>query len=229
VKNEYFGDVNDFWKYAILRALGAAGLRVFVCWMLTAPASGRDGRKLAYLEQAARYRPFDPELFDALAVAVRSGRRDVRVAEEELLDGAGYYGSLLGDAAAERAAYFEGLWRAAAGYDVLFFDPDNGIERGVRKGRVGSHRYVYLDEVAEAFARGQTPVVFQHFTREPRAEFLARTAERARAATQAGEIVVASTPNVAYFAALRPEHGARVRGAFAELEARPASRVSLGP
>jgi hypothetical protein len=228
VKNEYFGDVNDFWKYAILRALCAAGLRVFVCWMLTAPASGRDGRKLAYLQQPARYRPFDQELFDALAAAVRGRRRDVRVAEEELLDGSGYHGSLLGDAAAERGGYFEALWRAAAGYDVLFFDPDNGIERGVGKGRAGSHRYVYLDEIAETFALGQTPVVFQHFTREPRTEFLARTAERVAAATQA-EIVVASTPNVAYFAALRPEHAVRVRGAFAELEARPASRVSLGP
>jgi hypothetical protein len=159
-------------------------------------------------------------------VAVRTGRRDVRVAEEELLDGA-YYGAVLTDAG--RASYIDGRWRAAAGYDVLFFDPDNGIERGVRKGRAGSHRYVYLDEIAETFARGQTPVVFQHFTREPRAEFLARTADRVRAATQAEEIVVASTPNVAYFAALRPEHRARVRGAFAELAARPESRVSLGP
>jgi hypothetical protein len=229
MKNEYFGDVSDFWKYGILRALAAQELRVFVCWMLTAAASGRDGRKLGYLEQPVRYRPFDPELYDVLAAAVQSGRREVGVAEDRLVAGAGFYGALLGDAAATRAAYFDRLWRAAAGYDVVFFDPDNGLERGVRKGQAGSHRYLYLDELAATVERGHSPVVFQYFTREPRAEFLATTAERVRAATGIDDVVVASTPHVAYFAATLTTHRDRVRQAFDEVAARPVSRVVLGP
>jgi hypothetical protein len=225
VKDEYFGDVSDFWKYGILRVLTAHGLSVFVCWMLTAPASGRDGRKLGYLAQGARHRPFDPELFDVLGTAVRSGRRGVGVAEEGLVPGAGYYAPVLGDSSVGRACYFEGLWAAADGYDVVFFDADNGIERGVRKGRAGSHRYLYLDEIATTVDRGHTPLVFQHFTREPRAEFLVRTAERVRTATQIDDVIVVSTPHVAYFAAPLPSHRGRLGLALDGVAARPGSRV----
>ena len=40
MKNQYFGDVNDYRKYGLLRLLAHAGLKIGVCWMLT-----EDGRK----------------------------------------------------------------------------------------------------------------------------------------------------------------------------------------
>ena len=36
MKNQYFGDVNDYRKYGLLRLLGRAGkVKIGVCWMLT--------------------------------------------------------------------------------------------------------------------------------------------------------------------------------------------------
>ena len=35
VKDQYFGDVNNYRKYGLLRALGHAGLKTLVVWMLT--------------------------------------------------------------------------------------------------------------------------------------------------------------------------------------------------
>lgn len=46
MKNQYAGDINDFRKYAILRALATCGFRVTVCWMLTPDDGGPDGRKV---------------------------------------------------------------------------------------------------------------------------------------------------------------------------------------
>jgi hypothetical protein len=45
MKNQYFGDVNDYRKYGLLRSLTAGGrITTTVCWMLT-PDDGRpDGR-----------------------------------------------------------------------------------------------------------------------------------------------------------------------------------------
>ena len=52
VKDQYFGDVNDFRKYGLLRVLaGSDRLRLGVCWMLTAPDGRTNGEFLAYLGQ----------------------------------------------------------------------------------------------------------------------------------------------------------------------------------
>jgi hypothetical protein len=41
MKNQYFGDINDYHKYGLLRQLGKGGqLTTAVCWMLT-PDDGR--------------------------------------------------------------------------------------------------------------------------------------------------------------------------------------------
>lgn len=70
MKHQYVGDINDYRKYALLRALSEGGTnRVGVCWMLTPDDGGADGGKLAYLGQPERFRHFDPELFDILAHA----------------------------------------------------------------------------------------------------------------------------------------------------------------
>jgi hypothetical protein len=56
VKDQYVGDISDFEKYSILRALGReADLPLAVCWMLTVPdgtgesrdRTERDGRRNA--------------------------------------------------------------------------------------------------------------------------------------------------------------------------------------
>ena len=48
VKDQYFGDVNDFRKYGLLRVLaGSDRLRLGVCWMLTA----RDAALFDWLRQ----------------------------------------------------------------------------------------------------------------------------------------------------------------------------------
>jgi hypothetical protein len=44
MKDQYVGDINDFEKYAILRALqGASQLPLVVCWMLKQLSTGPRG------------------------------------------------------------------------------------------------------------------------------------------------------------------------------------------
>ena len=57
MKDPYFGDVNDFRKYGLLRLLSIQDrLRLGVCWMLTEPDGTTDGRFLSYLAQPEKYR-----------------------------------------------------------------------------------------------------------------------------------------------------------------------------
>ncbi len=81
MQDRYVGDIGDFVKLAILRAL-SLGRRLGVGWWLH-PDSGPpgDGRHIGYLDEPAVWRHLDPELFDALRGVVRSGRRQVAVLE----------------------------------------------------------------------------------------------------------------------------------------------------
>ena len=85
MKNQYFGDVNDYRKYGLLRLLaGQAGLSVAVCWMLTPDDGRNDGRFTEYLQQPERWRAYDPALFDTLREMV--ARREVARQEEQDTD-----------------------------------------------------------------------------------------------------------------------------------------------
>ena len=47
MKHQYVGDISDYRKYVLLRALSAGGAnRIGVCWMLTPDDGGADGAKL---------------------------------------------------------------------------------------------------------------------------------------------------------------------------------------
>jgi hypothetical protein len=50
MKNQYFGDINDYRKYGLLRRL-QAGLSLCVCWTLTDDDGSSDGRFLEYLNR----------------------------------------------------------------------------------------------------------------------------------------------------------------------------------
>ncbi|MGZ8453788.1 MAG: hypothetical protein ACXWZE_17040, partial [Candidatus Binatia bacterium] len=67
MKNQYFGEVNDFRKYGLLRTLQrASGLTVGLCWFLTVDDGAGDGELRNYLNHPGRWRHYDPELYDKL-------------------------------------------------------------------------------------------------------------------------------------------------------------------
>lgn len=174
MKDQYFGDASDFVKYGVLRQLANDDLHLLISWMLTEPDRRSDGRHVAYLSQPARFREYDPELFDALADAVASGQRSVAFAETRMLvPRAGYQRALLTDSLASRRSYLQETLALATDYDIVFFDPDNGLEvPSTPSGQRGSSKYLYWQELAAVHAAGVSVVVYQHFPRIKREGFL---------------------------------------------------------
>jgi hypothetical protein len=79
MKNEFFGDINDYKKYGLLRILSGGGrARVAVCWMLTADSGGGNGKRIGYLQKPNKWDHFDHNLFYALQQAVCCLRRPKR-------------------------------------------------------------------------------------------------------------------------------------------------------
>jgi len=212
VKDQYFGDINDYRKYGLLRCFVEAGFAPGVCWMLTPDGASNDGQKTGYLQQPGRWRGFDPELFDFLATCVMNGARAVRHIEHSaLLSKTRYYSDLLGDGAASRATHMTSALRSLSPSDLLFFDPDNGLEvKSVPYGSRGSSKYIYWDEVQQAWKTGASLLIFQHFNREPRLALVGRLSDELAKRTGSPLVAAIHTAHVLFLFAGQSRH----RGAF---------------
>ncbi len=176
MKNQYFGDVNDFKKYGLLKQLSHDGSsEIAVCWTLTEDDGRTDGNRIRYLNEPGRWRSFDPALFDFVRVQVidKGVRSVVALAESEALPNCKFFPDLLPDDLARRESYFERFYQFARGSDLVFFDPDNGLGiTAVQRGKRNSSKYVYPCEVERAWNDGHSVLFYQHFPRRPRDAFL---------------------------------------------------------
>ena len=56
MKDQYFGDINDYRKYGLLRAIvRTSGMRLMVAWMLTPDDGSTDGKFVSYLEHPGKW------------------------------------------------------------------------------------------------------------------------------------------------------------------------------
>ena len=208
MKNQYFGDINDYRKYGLLRGLSNNGeISTFVCWMLTENDSRSDGKFISYLDKREKFRKYDPELFDVLFHCIRSGKRNVDFCgENSLISKSGYFNSIIPDNTNQREQYFNELYNKAKQYDLVFLDPDNGMEiKSRKKGNKFSSKYVYYDEVRNLYFQGKSLLIYQHFIREERNKFIQRISENLKIASGCQIIIPIRTSNVVYF--LIPKDG----------------------
>ena len=210
MKNQYFGDVNDYRKYGLLRVLQAVGGgKLLVAWMLTPNDASRDGLLRSYLSNAERWRHHDPQLFDGLRDLLQHDAVPAvsRIERSGLLPGAAYHSAMVPDAALDRAAWREDLFAAARGADLVFLDPDNGFEVASRPvGRSRSSKFVTWCEVEALWTLGCSVLVYQHFRREARDAFARRLALELGERTGATYVEAFRTPHVLFLLALQDRH-----------------------
>ena len=97
MKVQYFGDVNDYRKFALLKALSGKGFTIGVCWMKRDGSCQGDNR--SYLRQPDKWRGYDPALFDALALAPATPTIEdfLRVENEALIPSAIFFNEFTSD------------------------------------------------------------------------------------------------------------------------------------
>jgi hypothetical protein len=173
MQDRYVGDIGDYVKLAILRAL-SPGRRLGVAWWRF-PDSGAsgDGRHISYLSASAKWRHLDPHLFDTLKALATSGPRKIEALESaNLLADAVYSSELLPTSGkphqqrAQREAWFARCQAQLANCDLVFLDPDNGLETTrFSFGARSAGKSVSLAELSALRQPGRTLVVYHHQTR----------------------------------------------------------------
>jgi len=232
VKNQYYGDVNDYRKYGLLRTLANKGqYKIGVCWMLTADDGRTDGKFTTYLDEPQRWRQYDPSLFDLLHKWVISGlsRNVALVQNAKVLPGAEFYSELLTAPRGYRVAYFKEMREKLATCELIFFDPDNGIEtKSIAKGRRNSEKYIYWDEIGETFQAGHSILLYQHFRREERTTFIQRAVTEFQARLSPSKVYWFRTPHVVYFLNVQEKHADYIASRVRSLGEHWGSQIQAG-
>jgi len=184
MQDRYTGDLGDFSKLGILRALKTAGLSIGVNWYLTPDENHNgDGRHVKYLNQE-EFRACDEALWLELKNIVESNQRKACYLEKENILQACFYSERLdftGKTKTERES-FRKAWHnkaltALAGNDIICVDPDNGLIVPSAVGKPKENKYVLYDELADYYAQHSSVIYYQHKARK-QDEFYIRQHEK---------------------------------------------------
>ncbi len=211
MKNQYVGDINDYKKFGLLRSiLTVSNLNILVSWMLTPDDGSTDGNIIGYLEDQEQWSGYDPQLYQAIKTLLNNNKtREVNLIEtSNILEQCDFYSNHVPDSRSERDAWFNELLHRSNDNELIFLDPDNGLEiKSKRYGRKDSSKFLFHHEVSTLLERGKSLLIYQHFIREKREVFISRLLKKLQELSQKTVIVEAfSTSNVVFLLVLQPEH-----------------------
>jgi len=210
MKNQYFGDINDYHKYGLLRSIQEVSkLSILFAWMLTEDDGSNDGRRTEYLKQPESWAVYDPILFEWLQnnVAANDHRQVSLIENAGLFQPAKFFYDLVPADARIRRDWLERLANIASKTDLVFFDPDNGIEiRSISPGLRNSKKYVFWEELAKLWQQHNSILVYQHFPRESHHAFTQRMLQAMTDRLPGSCPIAFSTSHVLFLLALQPRH-----------------------
>lgn len=169
MQDRYAGDIGDFIKLALLRAL-SPGHQLGIAWYRTLDETHNgDGRHVNYLDEPnlEKWRALDPELFENLRGIVARKERSVASLEAGLIQGDVTYHNLLLTKSVLRQEWFEGVQRQLAGCNLVFADPDNGIAPGgYRSGGQKAIKSITYPEISRLYGgKARSLVIYHHQSR----------------------------------------------------------------
>jgi hypothetical protein len=182
MQNRYVGDVGDYGKYALLRHLCrpniSLAIRLAVVWRLFPDETfNNDGKHISYL-QDHEFAKLDPYLHESLNRIVSLGLRHInKIAECGCLPSSTVFfapsvsapegtGARPSERAHHREGWLHECLRQTQNCDLVFFDPDNGLEIGsVPKHHPRAGKYIYWDELAAFWERGNALLIYHHLNR----------------------------------------------------------------
>jgi hypothetical protein len=178
MQNRYVGDIGDYMKLAVLRALisGSARQLGVLWWLHPDERHNGDGKHRQYLARPQEWQRYDGALFEALTVINREGRRNIQALQEtNMLSAALYFSEPIPCAAKPPKARPDERqkWLAAASAclepcDLLFLDPDNGIAPlGLKDRHKRAGKSVMLEDLVALRRKGRAFVIYHHQTRHP--------------------------------------------------------------
>jgi hypothetical protein len=231
MKDQYFGDIGDYKKFSILRTLSQiGGMKILICWMQTEDDGRTDGRFTQYLSSPTEWRKYDSLVFDLLAKSILGeNKRTLKIIENAgLIPDAKFFSFILDDNLSQRDIYFSSLLDQAQDVDLVFLDPDNGMEvKSVILGKRNSSKYLYWQELENLYKQDKSLLIYQHFGRVDRSNFIQVLAHKILDRTSAQEVSSLQTNHNVYLAIPQTRHKKDLDESLLEISKRWGSQIKI--
>lgn len=173
MQNRYSGDIGDFSKLGLLRALLPSGLPIGINWYLVPDEThNSDGRHVKYLEKDT-FMDCDRELWKELCQIVHTGKRNVKSLQAKKILPAIHYSEILdfGGKKKEEREKIRGRWHkkalsCLAGAGIVCTDPDNGLIVPSAEGTARENKYILTEEIKDYYRQGSSIIYYQHKARK---------------------------------------------------------------
>ncbi len=182
MQDKYAGDVGDFGKFSLLRALlPEEEYKLGVVWYLFPDEGKNDGRHVSYLDKQ-EYKKCDGYVHGRMKQVI-DAERSVHALEKSgvLPEQTVYYDQLLDShlkytsqsqedtrgRLEHREVWVRGALQSVSKCDAVFLDPDNGLEikSCSKRSQMNAGKYLYLGEVKQFCASRKICVIYHHLNR----------------------------------------------------------------
>ncbi len=189
MQDKYVGDVGDFGKYGLLNEIynqSNGNIKLGVNWYkVSKEEDNNDGKHIDYLEDnfktKSSYIQCFPELYDKLKDIVQNNNRTLLEIERNhvLPENTIFYSKAIPYSASDfkerelkRINWFKDSLNHLENTDIIFVDPDNGIEcASTKKTKASAVKYVFKDEVKYYYQKGKSVVIYNHKNRKPSVDY----------------------------------------------------------
>jgi hypothetical protein len=201
MKDQYVGDINDFFKYSILETIEKTlNKKILVVWMLTKS----EGMDIGY----SHCKKYNEPLYSRLQKIVSSNKREVK-AIEEIYKNYIYHSDFLEKRT--RAEYFNDVEKKSKTIDVIFFDPDKGISyNNIDK----DIEHLYWDEINRFWKLGKDLLIYQHFRRQKWDEYITELKKHIKHDLEGAFLVPIKTKNVMFLYISHKDIKERLKDSF---------------
>ncbi len=77
MKDQYFGDINDYKKFGLLRSImSASNINILISWMLTEDDGSTDGKFIKYLTEPEKWSQYDYQLYLEIAKLLKENIKE---------------------------------------------------------------------------------------------------------------------------------------------------------
>lgn len=177
MQDRYAGDIGDYGKFGLLRALRSQGLSIAVNWYLVDVMDSEKNADGTFKQEDGKYlipeklKLCDQTLAETLTDIAKSNRRSVKALEQaDLIYGAVYY-----DVPVPVNGRSDWHYRALdrlKNTDFVFVDPDNGLlVKSVGKKSIKSVKYTFYEEARDYIRRGQSVLIYNHRSRKQETQY----------------------------------------------------------
>ena len=177
MKNQYTGDIGDYTKLGILRGLEKVGFSIGLNWYITPdePKHSKtftDGKHTKFLEYDCDTPDID--LFCALQkIGLSQNRSVARLERAKLFENTLFWNKIL--EGKSRDKWHLEAFKKLGKQDVIFLDPDNGLEvKSTNPYSKNGNKYTTYKEAADYYGQGATVIIYNHRDRKPENEYLKR-------------------------------------------------------